>query len=431
MASAWSPAAKKYAAQHPAREGIVQKTLICRNGNREIQKLFWARAFPFPLADSRIFGRSLQRLGCQPELKNDDRIFRSEFYKLSLRGSLRSCGMWDIGGTFDIEKKSFRLGLVRFRIRAILPLLYGMSSVAGFAVPKVSICIPVYNVEPWLPAALDSARDQTLEDIEIICVDDGSTDGSLAVLKSYAEKDPRIKVLENGENLGTLYTRIRSICASQGKYIIPLDSDDELFLDIAEKAYNAAENEEVDIVFFRTKSVGPNGKRPSAQKGPNVPSTAKARSTKGLISLVGESKMSWRLWGRLWRGELIRSVAANWLDFARNNHIVYKENAFLFYFTVRKATSCVSLGDIGYVYYRAHGGVSSRRGAAARAKRQADIATVRKIIAEDKPDVPGKEKFLNRLRKNSPREPTPSSTQKNLLRYTFRTNWARETGSKC
>ncbi|MDR0340506.1 MAG: glycosyltransferase, partial [Puniceicoccales bacterium] len=81
---------------------------------------------------------------------------------------------------------------------------------------KVSICIPVYNVEPWLPAALDSACNQTLKDIEIICVDDGSTDGSLAILKSYAEKDRRIKVLENGTNRGTLYARIRAALATDG-----------------------------------------------------------------------------------------------------------------------------------------------------------------------------------------------------------------------
>jgi cellulose synthase/poly-beta-1,6-N-acetylglucosamine synthase-like glycosyltransferase len=63
--------------------------------------------------------------------------------------------------------------------------------------PKVSICIPVYNVEPYLAAALNSALGQTLEDIEVICVDDGSTDGSLAILKSYAAKDPRLHVVEN------------------------------------------------------------------------------------------------------------------------------------------------------------------------------------------------------------------------------------------
>jgi glycosyltransferase involved in cell wall biosynthesis len=283
-------------------------------------------------------------------------------------------------------------------MRVILPLFYVLFSVAGFAVPKVSICIPVYNSDPWLPAALDSARHQTLEDIEIICVDDGSTDGSLAILKSYAAKDPRITVLENGRNLGTLYTRIRSICASQGEYVLPLDSDDELFPDIAEKAYNAAKKEKVDIVFFLAENVGRDGKRTTARGRLNVPLTGKARDPKELIELVGRRKMSWDLWGRLWRGELIRQVAANWLGFASENHIVYKENALLFYHVVKEATSYLALKDIGCSYYRMHGGVSSKRGASARARRRADIAAVRKLIAEDRSAVPGKEKFLGRLR---------------------------------
>ncbi|MDR0678737.1 MAG: glycosyltransferase, partial [Puniceicoccales bacterium] len=93
-------------------------------------------------------------------------------------------------------------------VRMLLPFL-GVFSFSAAVSPPVSICIPVYNVEPWLPAALDSACNQTLKDIEIICVDDGSTDGSLAILKSYAQKYPRIKVLENGQNRGLLFTRIR------------------------------------------------------------------------------------------------------------------------------------------------------------------------------------------------------------------------------
>jgi glycosyltransferase involved in cell wall biosynthesis len=128
--------------------------------------------------------------------------------------------------------------------------LFGPS--VAIAAPKVSICIPVYNVEPWLPAALNSACNQTLKDIEIICVDDGSTDGSLAILKSYAEKDPRIKILENEKNRGLLFTRIRSLLASSGEYILCLDSDDELFPNIAEKALASAKRTGADIVFFHT-----------------------------------------------------------------------------------------------------------------------------------------------------------------------------------
>ena len=65
---------------------------------------------------------------------------------------------------------------------------------------KVSIIVPTFNVEPYLKECMESITHQTLEDIEIICINDGSTDGSLAILKSYAEKDSRIKLVdkENG-----------------------------------------------------------------------------------------------------------------------------------------------------------------------------------------------------------------------------------------
>jgi glycosyltransferase involved in cell wall biosynthesis len=95
--------------------------------------------------------------------------------------------------------------------------------------------MPVYDGEPYLAAALDSALTQTLQNIEVICVDDGSTDGSLAILRSYAAKYPRITVLENGINRGTHYSRMRAILAAKGDFILWLDSDDELYPDVAEK----------------------------------------------------------------------------------------------------------------------------------------------------------------------------------------------------
>ena len=67
--------------------------------------------------------------------------------------------------------------------------------------PKVSIIIPTYNVEDYLRECMDSVTRQTLKDIEIICINDGSTDGSLEILKEYADKDPRI-VLVDKENEG-------------------------------------------------------------------------------------------------------------------------------------------------------------------------------------------------------------------------------------
>ncbi len=111
---------------------------------------------------------------------------------------------------------------------------------------KVSITVPVYNVEKYLEKCLDSLIGQTLKDIEIICINDGSTDNSLSILEKYAKKDSRIKII-NQENQGIANTRNKSIKLAQGEYIGFVDSDDWLSLDFFEKLYNAALKYEADI----------------------------------------------------------------------------------------------------------------------------------------------------------------------------------------
>ena len=92
--------------------------------------------------------------------------------------------------------------------------------------PKVSVIIPVYNTEKYLEKCLDSVCNQTLSDIEIICVDDCSTDNSLNILKEYAQKDNRIKLIEFKENKGAAAARNEGIKAATGEYIGFIDSDD-------------------------------------------------------------------------------------------------------------------------------------------------------------------------------------------------------------
>ena len=85
--------------------------------------------------------------------------------------------------------------------------------------PKISVIVPVYNVEKYLSECLDSIINQTLKDIEIICVNDGSTDNSLSILKEYASKDNRIKIIDK-ENEGLGYTRKVGLDNATGDYIL-------------------------------------------------------------------------------------------------------------------------------------------------------------------------------------------------------------------
>ena len=120
----------------------------------------------------------------------------------------------------------------------------------GMDMIKVSIILPVYNEGQYLRQCLDSILTQTLNDIEIICVDDGSTDNSLQILQDYAKQDSRIKVLTQKNQFAGV-ARNHGMKYAQGKYLSFLDSDDYFEADMLEKMYSRAEETEADIVICR------------------------------------------------------------------------------------------------------------------------------------------------------------------------------------
>ena len=117
--------------------------------------------------------------------------------------------------------------------------------------PVVSVIIPVYNVEKYLNQCLDSVLNQTLQDIEVICVNDSSTDGSLAILEEYAKKDERVAVVTQ-PNSGAGAARNKGLSLAAGKYLSFLDSDDFFEPDMLELAYNKAEEDKADFVVFQS-----------------------------------------------------------------------------------------------------------------------------------------------------------------------------------
>lgn len=123
--------------------------------------------------------------------------------------------------------------------------------------PKVSIVIPVFNVENYLKECLDSLVNQTFKDIEIICVDDGSTDDSFNILVEYAERDKRIVILQQ-ENQGAACARNYGMSLAQGEYLIFLDSDDIFHLELLEKAVKKAEIFNADVTVFKAESFDTN-----------------------------------------------------------------------------------------------------------------------------------------------------------------------------
>lgn len=115
--------------------------------------------------------------------------------------------------------------------------------------PKVSIIIPVYNTEKYLIKCLTSIQNQTLTDLEIVCINDGSTDSSLKILKDFAQNDNRFIIIDK-KNEGQGVARNCGIERASGEFLIFVDSDDWLENNALELCYNKIKQDNTDILFF-------------------------------------------------------------------------------------------------------------------------------------------------------------------------------------
>ena len=124
---------------------------------------------------------------------------------------------------------------------------------------KVSIVIPVFNVAPYLTKCMESVCAQTLKDIEIIAVNDASTDNSLDILKQFEKQYPKVKVINHKKNTRTAQCRNDGLDAAIGEYVCFLDGDDYLDNDFCEKLYKLAKKENADIAKGVTKTFNTDG----------------------------------------------------------------------------------------------------------------------------------------------------------------------------
>lgn len=121
--------------------------------------------------------------------------------------------------------------------------------------PKISILIAVYNGENVLQRSIHSLQNQTLKEIEIVCVNDFSTDGSAELIASIAEKDPRVRLISFDRNRGTVCARKAGVEAAAGEYIMFMDQDDIYEPYACEELYEMIWTKEVDIVHFRSRVI--------------------------------------------------------------------------------------------------------------------------------------------------------------------------------
>ncbi len=118
--------------------------------------------------------------------------------------------------------------------------------------PEVSVLIPAYNVAPYIRECLDSVLAQTLQDFEIICVDDASADRTWEILQEYAESDERIRLFRHEQNMGQSCGRNHALDHASGEYIYMLDADDKILPDMLEDLVKECRENDLDVIAFET-----------------------------------------------------------------------------------------------------------------------------------------------------------------------------------
>ncbi|MFD1773468.1 glycosyltransferase family 2 protein [Paenibacillus rhizophilus] len=227
--------------------------------------------------------------------------------------------------------------------------------------PEISIIMPIYNMEAYLQRSLDSLLNQTFGNLEIIAVNDGSTDGSLSILRQYAGRDDRIIPI-NRNNGGVSSARNEGIRNARGRYIAFVDPDDWVKRDMFMEMREAAEREEADIVMCTyMREFGTHAKEkvfPLPDMKIYRHQEVQDRITRRLFGPLREELAepdyldAWgTVWGKLYRADLIKRAAASFIDLET---IGTNEDSLFNIHVCHHARSFVFLGRPFYHYWKAN-----------------------------------------------------------------------------
>ena len=220
--------------------------------------------------------------------------------------------------------------------------------------PHISIVIPVFNDEATVSAALESCLTQTLAEIEVICVDDASTDGTAAVIEQFCARDPRVRLIRHERNRSAFQSRRAGILAAEGEYVLFLDGDDELVVDAAHKALAQARAANADLVGFGVTVVEKDGRTGGSYERrlqPTPRMLERADVLRGLFPI--DRPAQGQLWRYLFRSRVLRDAYAllpEDLALARMNDLP------LMFLAAALATSYVSIPEKLYRYHFGRGG---------------------------------------------------------------------------
>ncbi|HBG2715759.1 TPA: glycosyltransferase family 2 protein [Campylobacter jejuni] len=204
--------------------------------------------------------------------------------------------------------------------------------------------LPTYNVEQYIARAIESCINQTFKNIEIIVVDDCGSDKSIDIVKEYAKKDDRIKIIHNEENLKLLRARYEGVKVANSPYIMFLDPDDYLELNACEECMKILKNNEIDLLFFNAFVLENNNK---IERKLNFQEKCYVKKD-FLKELLKTKNLFWTVWAKVIKKELyLKAVGLISLENAKIN---MAEDVLLYYPLINISNTIFHLSKNLYNY---------------------------------------------------------------------------------
>lgn len=213
---------------------------------------------------------------------------------------------------------------------------------------KISIIVPCYNQEKYISECLESLINQSYKNIEIVCVDDFSTDNTRKIIKEFAKKDKRIKLIAFDVNLGTCVARSRAVNAATGDYIMFVDSDDSLIQQACEVALKNICNYDVDILQFGTNIVDCGASQTSIAWFTKfaTPYLDKLTGNDVYFACFLEKKYGFNLWNKIYRASVVKQAFC----YIKEGYYPKAQDMYAYNCIAYFATSYIGIEDKLYNY---------------------------------------------------------------------------------
>jgi glycosyltransferase involved in cell wall biosynthesis len=268
-------------------------------------------------------------------------ITESDLNKIRSIWKLRDREIKDLATRYSSEIKLHK---------ALSAAITSRENLIGTILPDISVQVPVYNAEKYLAECLDSILQQTFTNFEVICIDDGSTDNSVAILNRYAKKDSRILVFQHETNKGTLQARKTAFEKAQGKYMVFVDADDIAKPEMFEQLHTKASLKYIDLVQCGATIYDPKNKlkKPVYERYHQFFTNVKEYSATGQRNVFGAFGI--KIKNNFWISIVRKKVYKQIIPYIPNSVIPHGNDNLVMLMLIYFSHTYASLDKILYIY---------------------------------------------------------------------------------